>query len=110
MFLSHVRSRSFPVVSLRVGKIAIERGLKIARLRIHRGVKGFHFAMTPGDDVERLLELREVVRGDADVEFAEFAWTEAEFSPPQRKTRNAPLLLKRAEIRVDRPGELEVLA
>src|SRR5262245_51221920 len=85
-------------VAVFIRKVAIERERRVLHQRIDAEMNALNW-LTPGRSaLERPVELRQVLRLDDDVEFAEAGWGEAELAPCQAEALDLPLGFQVAEI------------
>src|SRR5579863_1465755 len=91
-----------------VGKIAVERELRVRDERIDGVMEALNGVAPTGDAREGALELRHVAHLDHEVEIAEVARPEPELAPRQAPSRDEPLAFEIPQIPRGLLGEMEV--
>src|SRR5215469_11515671 len=92
----------------RVGKIAIQRELRILHQAVDAEMKPLGRLAPAGNLLERGFELRQILHLDHQVELAAPLRREAELAPRQPPALDQPLLLQMSQIAGDALGKRDV--
>lgn len=91
---------------LRVGEVAVERGLEVLDERVHPVMVALHRVLAARHGLERSVELREIGGFDEHLELP--AVPETEFAPQQPPVLDLAVAFEPPEVRLERGDEFEI--